>query len=66
MRFNNFLTILIISIVLMSACHSTKEIASTDNTLAESNITEEIASPEFEKIYKNETFNQQLKTLLGC
>ena len=64
MRFNNFLTLLIISIVLMSACHNTKEIASTDNTLAESNITEEIASPEFEKIYKNETFNQQLKTLL--
>jgi len=64
MRFNNFLTLLIISIVLMSACHNTKEIASTDNTLAESNITEEIERTEFEKIYKNETYNQQIKTLL--
>ena len=64
MRFNNFLTLLIISIVLMSACHSTKEITSTDNTLVDSSITEEIASPEFEKIYKNETYNQQIKTLL--
>ena len=64
MRFNNFLTLLIISIVLMSACHNTKEIASTDNTLAKSNITEEIERTEFEKIYKNETYNQQIKTLL--
>ena len=64
MRFNNFLTLLIISIVLMSACHRTKEISSTENTLVDSKITEEIASPEFEKIYKNETFNQQIKTLL--
>jgi hypothetical protein len=48
----------------MSACHSTKEITSTDNTLVDSSITEEIASPEFEKIYKNETYNQQIKTLL--
>jgi hypothetical protein len=64
MRFNNFLTLLIISIVLMSACHSSKEISSTDNTLDNSSITEEIASPEIEKIYKNETFNQQIKTLL--
>ena len=64
MRFNNFLTLLIISIVLMSACHNTKEIVSTDNTLAESNITEEIERTEFEKIYKNETYNQQIKTLL--
>ena len=64
MRFNNFLTLLIISIVLMSACHNTKEIVSTDNTLAESNITEEIERTEFEKIYKIETYNQQIKTLL--
>ena len=64
MRFNNFLTLLIISIVLMSACHNTKEIASIDNTLAENNITEEIERTEFEKIYKNETYNQQIKTLL--
>ena len=48
----------------MSACHNTKEIVSTDNTLAESNITEEIERTEFEKIYKNETYNQQIKTLL--
>ena len=48
----------------MSACHNTKGIASTDNTLAESNITEEIERTEFEKIYKNETYNQQIKTLL--
>jgi len=48
----------------MSACHNTKEIASTDNTLAKSNITEEIERTEFEKIYKNETYNQQIKTLL--
>ena len=64
MRFNNFLTLLIISIVLISACHNTKGIASTDNILAESNITEEIERTEFEKIYKNETYNQQIKTLL--
>ena len=64
MRFNNFLTLLIISIVLMSACHSSKEITITDNTLDNSSIAEEIASPEIEKIYKNETFNQQIKTLL--
>ena len=48
----------------MSACHNTKEIGSTDNTLAESNITEEIERTEFKKIYKNETYNQQIKTLL--
>ena len=53
MRFNNFLTLLIISIVLMSACHNTKEIASTDNVLAESKIIEEVERTEFEKIYKN-------------
>ena len=64
MRFNNLLTLLIISIVLMSACHSTKKIASTDNALKEGNIIKKIVSPEFKKIYKNETFNQQLKTLL--
>jgi hypothetical protein len=48
----------------MSACHRTKEVASTDNVLAESKIIEEVERTEFEKIYKNETFNQQLKTLL--
>ena len=62
MRFNNFLTLLIISIVLMSACHNTKEIASTDNTLAESNITEEIERTEFEKIYN---LNNLLTKLLS-
>ena len=64
MRLNNFLTLLIISIVLVSACHSTKGITDSNTPLAEINITETIAIPEFAKIYKNETFNQQIKTLL--
>jgi len=64
MRLNNFLTLLIISIVLLSACHSTKGITDSNTPLAEINITETIAIPEFAKIYKNETFNQQIKTLL--
>ena len=64
MRFNNFLTLLIISIFFMSACHSTKETTTNDNTLADNYIAEEIASPEFKTIYKNESFSQQIKTLL--
>ena len=64
MRFNNFLTLLIISIVLTSACQSTKEIISIQNTLVDSTITKDIARPEFEKIYKNETYNKQIKSLL--
>jgi len=64
MRLNNFLTLLIISIVLLSACHSTKEIIDSNISLEDNSFNETIAIPEFAKIYKNETFNQQIKTLL--
>ena len=64
MRLNNFLTLLIISIVLLSACHSTKEIIDSNISLEDNSFNETIAIPEIAKIYKNETFNQQIKTLL--
>ena len=64
MRLNNFLTLLIICIVFITSCHSTKEITSTDSSVADSNITEAIAIAEPASIYKNETFNTQIKTLL--
>ena len=64
MRLNNFLTLLIICIILITSCHSTKEVTSTNNSVADSNITEAIAIPEPAIIYKNETFNAQIKSLL--
>ena len=64
MRFNNFLTLLIICIVFITSCHSTKEITSTDNSVADSNITEAIAIAEPTIIYKNGTLSAQIKTLL--
>ena len=64
MRLNNFLTLLIICIVFITSCHSTKEITSTDHSVVDSNITETIAIAEPAIIYKNETFNTQIKTLL--
>jgi hypothetical protein len=64
MRLNNFLTLLIICIVFITSCHSTKEITSTNNSVVDSNITEAITIAEPAIIYKNGTFNTQIKTLL--
>ena len=64
MRLNNFLTLLIICVIFITSCHSTKEITSTDNLLIVSNITEEVSIPEPAIIYKNKTFNTQIKSLL--
>ena len=64
MRLNNFLTPLIICIVFITSCHSTKEITMIENSVVDSNITEAIDIPEPAIIYKNETFNTHIKTLL--
>ena len=64
MRLHNFLTLLIICIVFITSCHSTKEITMTEDSVEDNKITEAIASAEPAIIYKNETFSSQLKTLL--
>jgi hypothetical protein len=46
------------------SCHSTKDIARTDNSLADSVITEIITIPKPPSIYKNGSLNTQIKTLL--
>jgi len=46
------------------ACHSTKDITSTDNSLVDSVIKEIITTPKPPSIYKNGSLNTQIKTLL--
>ena len=64
MKINNILTLFIFSNSLLLSCYSTKEITNTDNTLNKNSITESIAHQELAIIYKTETFNTQIKTLL--
>jgi len=64
MRINKLLTILNFSIFTLMSCHSTKDIARTDNSLADSVITEIITIPKPPSIYKNGSLNTQIKTLL--
>ena len=46
------------------SCHSTKDIIISDNSLIDSAITETITIPKPPYFYKNESFNNQIKTLL--
>ena len=64
MKINNILTLFIFSNSLLLSCYSTKEITNTDNALNKNSITEPIAHQELAIIYKTETFNTQIKTLL--
>ncbi len=64
MKINNILTLFIFSNSLLLSCYSTKEITNTNNALNENSITEPIAHQELAIIYKTETFNTQIKTLL--
>ena len=64
MKINKLLTILTFSIFTLMSCHSTKDIARTDNSLADSVITEIITIPKPPSIYKNGSLNTQIKTLL--
>ena len=65
MRLNNFITLLMICIVFISACHSTKEITNTDNTQIDSTFLGVIPQKNGKIVtYRNSTFNSQIKTLL--
>ncbi len=64
MRFYNFFMLLILGSFLLSACFSQKEIISKNLSENDSIFTEEIVIIEPTIIYKNETFNRQIKTVL--
>ena len=64
MRFYNFFMLLILGSFLLSACFSQKEIISENLSENDSTFTEEIVIIEPTIIYKNETFNRQIKTVL--
>ncbi len=64
MRFYNFFILLILGSFLLSACFSQKEIISKNLSENDSIFTEEIVIIEPTIIYKNETFNRQIKTVL--
>ena len=64
MRSYNFFILLILGSFLLSACFSQKEIISKDLSKNDSIFTEEIVIIEPMIIYKNETFNRQIKTVL--
>ena len=64
MRFYNFFMLLILGSFLLSACFSQKEIISENLSENDSTFTEEVVIIEPTIIYKNETFNRQIKTVL--
>ena len=64
MRSYNFFILLILGSFLLSACFSQKEIISKALSENDSIFTEEIVIIEPMIIYKNETFNRQIKTVL--
>ena len=64
MRFYNFFMLLILGSFLLSACFSQKEIISENLSENDSTFTEETEIIEPTIIYKNETFNRQIKTVL--
>ena len=51
-------------ILFTTSCNSTHKIISTENSVVGSNIIDTIALPKTSIIYKNKTFNTQIKTLL--
>ena len=64
MRFYNFFMLLILGSFLLSACFSQKEIISENLSENDSTFTEEVVIIEPTIIYKNKTFNRQIKTVL--
>ena len=64
MRFYNFLILLILSLLLLSSCFSQQEISSDNLSQIDSTVVEEGVTIEPSIIYKNGTFNAQIKTVL--
>ena len=64
MRFYNFLIFLILSLLLLSSCFSQQEISSDNLSQIDSTVVEEGVTIEPSIIYKNGTFNAQIKTVL--
>ena len=64
MRFYNFLILLILSLLLLSSCFSQQEISSDNLSQIDSTVVEEGVTIEPSIIYKNGTFNDQIKTVL--
>ena len=64
MRFYNFLILLILSLLLLCSCFSQQEISSDNLSQIDSTVVEEGVTIEPSIIYKNGTFNAQIKTVL--
>ena len=64
MRFYNFFLLLIFCSILLQSCFSQKEIISEDTVKNDSTFIQEVIEIEPALIYKNQSFNKQIKTVL--
>ena len=64
MRFYNFFLLLIFCSILLQSCFSQKEIISEDAVKNDSTFIQEVIEIEPALIYKNQSFNKQIKTVL--
>ena len=64
MRFYNFFLLLIFCSILLQSCFSQKEIISEDAVKNDSAFIQEVIEIEPALIYKNQSFNKQIKTVL--
>ena len=64
MRFYNFFLLLIFCSILLQSCFSQKEIIGEDAVKNDSTFIQEVIEIEPALIYKNQSFNKQIKTVL--
>ncbi len=64
MKINNFLTLLSLSYILITSCHSSQLTTIEDNELSDSTFTTTETIPKPQIIYENTNLNPSIKTLL--